>query len=174
MSCELCDDTGWKPVDERTGIRRVVRCDVLARAGGGSIASPPRTSRSAISTARSSNFSAYNPSLESARSSRRDAYPTVSVGQQPPRAGSRAAARRLARRRQDAPRRRRPEAGDELVARARPVLRHARSAARHPQHLRSVDPDHRARGAAAGDDARICWCSTIWAPRRRRSGSRRR
>jgi len=26
MSCALCDDTGWKPVDEG-GIRRVVRCD---------------------------------------------------------------------------------------------------------------------------------------------------
>src|SRR6266851_4495196 len=26
MACDLCDDTGWKPV-ERDGIRRVVRCD---------------------------------------------------------------------------------------------------------------------------------------------------
>ena len=26
MSCPLCDDTGWKPVDEK-GIRRVVRCE---------------------------------------------------------------------------------------------------------------------------------------------------
>ena len=26
MPCPLCDDTGWKPVDEK-GIRRVVRCD---------------------------------------------------------------------------------------------------------------------------------------------------
>ena len=26
MSCPLCDDTGWKPV-ERDGVRRVVRCD---------------------------------------------------------------------------------------------------------------------------------------------------
>jgi DNA replication protein DnaC len=26
MSCPLCDDTGWKPVDEK-GVRRVVRCE---------------------------------------------------------------------------------------------------------------------------------------------------
>ena len=26
MSCERCDDTGWKPVDVN-GVRRVVRCD---------------------------------------------------------------------------------------------------------------------------------------------------
>jgi DNA replication protein DnaC len=26
MSCALCDDTGWKPVDDQ-GVRRVVRCD---------------------------------------------------------------------------------------------------------------------------------------------------
>ena len=27
MSCPLCDDTGWKPVDDENGIRRVERCD---------------------------------------------------------------------------------------------------------------------------------------------------
>ncbi len=27
MSCPLCDDTGWKPVDDGSGVRRVVRCD---------------------------------------------------------------------------------------------------------------------------------------------------
>ena len=26
MSCPICDDTGWKPV-EATGVRRVVRCE---------------------------------------------------------------------------------------------------------------------------------------------------
>jgi DNA replication protein DnaC len=26
MSCEICDDTGWKPIEE-DGVRRVVRCD---------------------------------------------------------------------------------------------------------------------------------------------------
>lgn len=26
MTCDLCDDTGWKPVDQN-GVRRVVRCD---------------------------------------------------------------------------------------------------------------------------------------------------
>ena len=27
MNCQLCDDTGWKPVEDPAGIRRVVRCD---------------------------------------------------------------------------------------------------------------------------------------------------
>ncbi len=26
MPCPLCDDTGWKPVEEN-GVRRVVRCE---------------------------------------------------------------------------------------------------------------------------------------------------
>ena len=42
----------------------------------------------------------------------------------------------------------------QTTGRARPLLRHARSAAGHPQHLRPVDPHDRARGAAAGHDGR--------------------
>ena len=53
MSCPLCDDTGWKPVDQN-GVRRVVRCDcwrdraatvALARANV-----PPRFAASEFST----------------------------------------------------------------------------------------------------------------------------
>ena len=81
-----------------------------------------------------------------------------------PRGESRAVARGTARRRQDASRRRGAEAGHPDDRRARPLLRHARSAARHPQHLRPVDPHHRARGPAAGDAGRPA--------RARRSGRR--
>ena len=62
----------------------------------------------------------------------------------------------------------------ERVGRARPVLRHARPAARHPQHLRPVDPHDRTRNPAAGDAPPICSSSTTSAPKRRPSGSRRR
>src|SRR3954469_6095464 len=64
MSCPLCDDTGWKPVDEK-GIRRVVRCDCWRehvsghRLGGGKISK--RYLHCSFY-----NFSAYNPSLEQA------------------------------------------------------------------------------------------------------------
>lgn len=27
MTCPTCDDTGWKPIDDPSGVRRVVRCD---------------------------------------------------------------------------------------------------------------------------------------------------
>ena len=46
------------------------------------------------------------------------------------------------------------QAGDPDARRARAVLRHARSAARHPQHLRPVDPHDRAGSPAAGDGRR--------------------
>jgi DNA replication protein DnaC len=64
MSCELCDDTGWKPVEEK-GIRRVVRCDCWREQVGGhrlTAANIPKRYQHCTLE----NFSAYNPSLERA------------------------------------------------------------------------------------------------------------
>jgi DNA replication protein DnaC len=64
MPCPLCDDTGWRPVDEQ-GIRRVVRCDCwhetsgLKRLADANI--PKRYQHCTIA-----NFAAYNESLERA------------------------------------------------------------------------------------------------------------
>ncbi len=64
MPCELCDDTGWKPLDEH-GVRRVVRCDCKReQAGSMRLASaniPKRYQHCTIA-----NFTAYNESLQKA------------------------------------------------------------------------------------------------------------
>jgi DNA replication protein DnaC len=81
MPCELCDDTGWKPVDDN-GIRRVVRCDCRRDlAGQQRLASaniPRRYQHCTIG-----NFTAYNESL--ARAAEKAAaiaarFPVVSKG----------------------------------------------------------------------------------------------
>jgi DNA replication protein DnaC len=64
MPCPLCDDTGWKPIEEH-GVRRVVRCDcwreriVHNRLGDANI--PKRYLHCTFD-----NFTAYNESLEQA------------------------------------------------------------------------------------------------------------
>ena len=64
MPCPLCDDTGWKPIDDH-GVRRVVRCDcwreriVHDRLGDANI--PKRYLHCTFE-----NFTAYNESLEQA------------------------------------------------------------------------------------------------------------
>jgi DNA replication protein DnaC len=64
MPCPLCDDTGWKPIDDH-GVRRVVRCDcwrdriVHNRLGDANI--PKRYLHCTFD-----NFTAYNESLEQA------------------------------------------------------------------------------------------------------------
>ena len=64
MACPLCDDTGWKPIDDH-GVRRVVRCDcwrdriVHDRLGDANI--PKRYLHCTFD-----NFTAYNESLEQA------------------------------------------------------------------------------------------------------------
>ena len=64
MSCPLCDDTRWKPV-EIDGIRRVVRCECWReRAGHDRLASANIPKRYQHCTF--ANFAAYNPSLERA------------------------------------------------------------------------------------------------------------
>jgi DNA replication protein DnaC len=81
MPCNLCDDTGWKPV-ERDGVRRVVRCDCRrARIGQERLAQaniPKRYQHCTIP-----NFTAYNESLERAAAQARtiaEAFPAVPRG----------------------------------------------------------------------------------------------
>jgi DNA replication protein DnaC len=81
MACPLCDDTGWRPIDEE-GIRRVVRCDCwhetsgLKRLADANI--PKRYQHCTIA-----NFAAYNESLERAAAEAgrvAAAFPAVSRG----------------------------------------------------------------------------------------------
>jgi DNA replication protein DnaC len=81
MACAICDDTGWRPVDDN-GTRRVVRCDCWRdkvgrdRLRGASI--PKRYQHCTFE-----NFTAYNESLLKAVAQARDvaeAFPTVGKG----------------------------------------------------------------------------------------------
>jgi DNA replication protein DnaC len=81
MSCERCDDTGWKPTDV-DGVRRVVRCDCWrAQVGQNRLANsniPKRYQHCTLA-----NFTAYNESLEKAVARARrvaDAFPVVNQG----------------------------------------------------------------------------------------------
>jgi DNA replication protein DnaC len=81
MPCPLCDDTGWKPIEEN-GIRRVVRCDCWREQIGASRLAeaniPKRYQHCTLD-----NFVAYNESLEKAVAQARrvaDAFPAVSKG----------------------------------------------------------------------------------------------
>jgi DNA replication protein DnaC len=64
MPCALCDDTGWKPVEEN-GVRRVARCECWrAQLGQDRLANsniPKRYQHCSLA-----NFTAYNESLERA------------------------------------------------------------------------------------------------------------
>jgi len=81
MPCPLCDDTGWKPVDDN-GVRRVTRCDCW-RDGVGrqrllEAHIPRRYQHCTLG-----NFTAYNETLEKALVEARriaDAFPVVSRG----------------------------------------------------------------------------------------------
>ena len=81
MPCPLCDDTGWKPIDDR-GVRRVIRCDcwreriVHDRLTDANI--PKRYLHCTLA-----NFTAYNESLEQAVAKARqvvDAFPVSTRG----------------------------------------------------------------------------------------------
>jgi DNA replication protein DnaC len=64
MSCERCDDTGWKPT-EVDGVRRVVRCECWRdQVGTHRLADANIPKRYLHCTFE--NFAAYNPSLEQA------------------------------------------------------------------------------------------------------------
>jgi DNA replication protein DnaC len=81
MPCELCNDTGWKPVDHN-GIRTVMRCecrrDKLRQQRLADANIPKRYQHCTIT-----NFTLYNESLEKAAARARDiadAFPVVSKG----------------------------------------------------------------------------------------------
>src|SRR5882757_2366439 len=66
MPCPICDDTGWKPLDDpTTGVRRVSRCDCgREQVGAHRLADANIPKRYLHCTL--DNFTAYNPSLEKA------------------------------------------------------------------------------------------------------------
>jgi len=65
MRCPLCDDTGWKPVDDEAGVRRVVRCDCwrenVGRQHLAEAQIPKRYQHCTLD-----NFKVYNESLDKA------------------------------------------------------------------------------------------------------------
>ena len=81
MSCDLCDGTGWKPVDAN-GARQVVRCDCWRKnVGRQRLADANIPKRYQHCTF--ANFTAYNESLESARAYAQriaDAFPAGAKG----------------------------------------------------------------------------------------------
>jgi DNA replication protein DnaC len=81
MPCALCDDTGWKPVDDQ-GVRRVIRCECWrAQVGQNRLTDANIPKRYLHCTLE--NFSAYNESLEKAVARARrvaEAFPVVSQG----------------------------------------------------------------------------------------------
>jgi DNA replication protein DnaC len=81
MSCPLCDDTGWKPVEE-DGIRRVVRCDCWRENVGRQHLSDANIPKRYLHCTLD-NFAAYNESLEKAvaKAGRLvDAFPVIGQG----------------------------------------------------------------------------------------------
>ncbi len=81
MACPLCDDTGWKPVDEE-GARRVVRCECWRETVGrrrlAAANIPKRYLHCSLA-----NFAAYNESLEHAVAAARrvaEVFPVVGRG----------------------------------------------------------------------------------------------
>ncbi len=81
MACPLCDDTGWKPVEEN-GIRRVVRCDCWRQQiGQHRLADANIPKRYLHCTLE--NFAAYNETLEKAVAQATrivEAFPSVTRG----------------------------------------------------------------------------------------------
>ena len=80
--CEICQGTGWKPVEDADGVRRVVRCDCWRQQVGhqrlGDANIPKRYQHCTLD-----NFLAYNESLtRAAAQSRRliEAFPAAHVG----------------------------------------------------------------------------------------------
>jgi DNA replication protein DnaC len=64
MPCPLCDDTGWKPIDE-SGVRRVVRCDCWREQLGQHRLTDANIPKRYLHCTLA-NFAAYNESLEQA------------------------------------------------------------------------------------------------------------
>jgi DNA replication protein DnaC len=83
MPCPLCDDTGWKPVEEN-GVRRVVRCECWREQVGQTRLAdsniPKRYQHCTFA-----NFRAYNESLQHALEAARlltERFPTASTREQ--------------------------------------------------------------------------------------------
>jgi DNA replication protein DnaC len=81
MPCELCDDYGWRPI-EQNGVRRFTRCDCrrdkLGQQRLGDANIPKRYQHCTIA-----NFTIYNETLERAAAKARaiaEAFPVVSKG----------------------------------------------------------------------------------------------
>ncbi len=144
MPCPLCDDTGWKPV-EADGVRRVERCDCWRDGLTARLLEqarvPPRYRKCDLDT-----FVTYpNEKLVGAvKQARRfaDEFPVSPRGLVPHRAAGHW---------QDSPGRRGAAPRDPQQGRARPVLRHARSAPRDPQHLQPAGPHRRDGHPPSGD-----------------------
>jgi DNA replication protein DnaC len=81
MPCPLCDDTGWKPIEEN-GVRRVVRCDCWReQVGHNRLADAQIPKRYLHCTL--ANFTTYNESLERAVAKAKrvaEAYPVINQG----------------------------------------------------------------------------------------------
>jgi len=82
MACALCDGTGWRPVDDPSGVRSVVRCDCWREQVGQQrlidANIPKRYQHCTLE-----NFLAYNESLERAVLQARrliEAFPAAHVG----------------------------------------------------------------------------------------------
>jgi len=81
MACPLCDDTGWKPVEEN-GVRRVTRCDCWREGISRQRLSQANIPRRYLHCTLA-NFVAYNETLERAVAEARriaEAFPVVSRG----------------------------------------------------------------------------------------------
>jgi DNA replication protein DnaC len=81
MPCPLCDDTGWKPIEEH-GVRRVVRCDCWREQVGHNRLADARIPKR-YQHCTLANFTTYNESLERAvAKSKRvaEAYPVINQG----------------------------------------------------------------------------------------------
>ncbi len=83
MPCPLCDDTGWKPVEDK-GVRRVVRCECWRdHVGQTRLADANLPKRYQHCTF--ANFRAYNESLQHALDAAKlltDRFPTASTREQ--------------------------------------------------------------------------------------------
>jgi len=82
MPCALCDDTGWKPVDDPSGVRRVVRCECWRERVGQSRLADARIPKRYLHCTLA-NFADYNESLTRAAGQARrvaEGFPVVSRG----------------------------------------------------------------------------------------------
>ena len=133
MPCALCDDTTWKTITV-DGISRVTRCDCVRASASARLLGDARIPRR-YQHCDFANYTAYNEQLTKAlqfATRLAEAFPGDRQGAVFP---------GPARRRQDASGRGGAAAGDCDARRPRPLLRHARPAARDPQHLRSGESD---------------------------------